>query len=217
MTIKKRILLAILLELGAYGIGFLRFGTAEKEMVRGDIPWVILCMVLGMTGTVVLLSAIYKSARNVKWLQTQKTQPSFSLFWVFWLVMCISDIQRLIQEYNMPKVEGIETWSRISFLYVGFGLVLFFIIAAVRSRSVGWVKALSIFSIDKNSDEREREIQYQATAITYTILLIVIMSVGLQLGVRPPTYQGAYFTLGTTIFFGATALRGFISWFLARR
>lgn len=218
MTRLKNIFIAIIFYLASGILGYLRFGSAGREMVRGDVPWIIACFALGITGTVFLLVAIGKILHEVAATLPGSQQPaSFSLTWIAWVVFAVADSFRLVREYHQPPVEGIEGMTRYAVGYVLIFLVIYLVVAAVRAKNIGWIRALSVYSLDKKLDERQREIQYQATGITFSFLIPVIMSIGILLGVNPPTYQGAYVTLFSTLLFLTIGVRGFITWFLHRR
>jgi ABC-type transport system involved in cytochrome c biogenesis permease subunit len=187
-------------------------------MVQGDVPWIIACFALGITGTIFLLITVVKIFNDVASSFPGSNQPaSFSLAWIAWVAFAVVDIFQLVNEYHQPRVEGIEGMTRYAIGYVLIFFVMYVVVAAVRAKKIGWVRALSVYSLDKKLDERQRDIQYQATGITFSFLLIAIMSIGILLGVHPPTYQGAYVTLFSTVFFLAIGVRGFITWFLHRR
>jgi hypothetical protein len=187
-------------------------------MVRGDVPWIIACFALGITGTIFLIIAIWKILQEVSASFPGSQQPaSFSLTWIGWIAIAVVDVFQLIKEYYQPRIEGIEGMTKYAIWYVIFFFVMYMVVAAVRAKKIGWVRALSVYSLDKKLDERQRDIQYQATGITFSFLLLAIMSIGILLGVNPPTYQGAYVTLFSILFFLGIGVRGFITWFLHRR
>lgn len=216
MTIKKYIGIGIISSVLAFGIGLAKFGLTETPITNASIPWIVTCAVLGIVSAASFAIAIISAVS----LHTKKStikRSTVSLSWIITGLITGLSLYNVIARHSDEALVGVyKLGSNLYFIpaiFIGGYLIL----SCIRAMNMGWVSAFSWYAVDPSADEREREIQYQATGITFTFLLILIITTFAFLAEISPLNQGAMLQLGVSIFWLAITIRGFIAWVLHRR
>ena len=189
-----------------------------KKLLRPQIfPWIAVCYVFGIIGSLSILVAIGKMLRQNSAVQQLNQRGSFTFAWVFTGILALGNVSTVIRDFSKEPDPMFVRFDSYTMLVPAAFILGYILVGIVRAKQLGWVAAFSTYALDNKIDEREREIQYQATGISFSFLLVLILSLGVFLGSKSPMNQSALFELCSAIFWFGITLRGFVSWFLHRR
>lgn len=141
---------------------------------------------------------------------------AFVPLWPLTIVLLIGTAIITGLTWNMPDTQ--ELGIRINPWFIPLYLVVLFlaILTNKHRRKISWLQALSFYSVDVNTDERERHILYQATAVAFSVTMMVILAATVTVRLSLPTSPDAVVNLVMTIGLLAVTIQNAVAWWLWR-